>query len=127
MRLLVDENVPDGVTEVFRQRGHETTLVRDVFGQGTPDPIIAKMGDALRVIVVTFDRDLKSLASRAALGERQKFRNLGRISFRCRPRNGVTRLLAVVESIEFEFEQVQQRNDKRLIVEITDTTFVVVR
>jgi hypothetical protein len=33
----------------------------------------------------------------------------------------------VIESIEFEYEQIQKHSDKRLFIEITETSFTVIR
>ena len=127
MLLLIDENVPESVTEFFRERRHDVRLVRDLFPSGTPDPIVAKLGDQLAAIVVTWDPDFRRLAARVPLGSRQRFRRLGRISFRCSEARGRARVEELIEWIEFEYEQVQKRRDKRLIVEITGTSFRVVR
>jgi len=127
MRLLIDENVQDSIAAYFQERGHEVLLVRDVLARGTEDPVLAAVGDRLQLIIVTCDKDLKRLVSRAARGERQRFRRLGRILLRCNQTRALGRVQATIKSIEFEFDESQSRPDKRLIVEITDTTFVVVR
>lgn len=127
MLLLVDENVPQSVADFFRARGHDVRLVRDLFPSGTPDPIIAKLGDELAAIVVTWDTDFRRLAARVPAGQRQRFRRLGRITFRCSESRGRTRAEDLIEWIEFEYEQVQKKRDKRLIVEITETSFRVLR
>lgn len=127
MLLLIDENVPDSVATFFRDRGHGIKLVRDLFPSGTPDPIIAKLGDELQAIIVTWDRDFRRLASRLPAGTRQRFRRLSRISFRCSEAHGRRRVEELIESIEFEFAQVQKRRDKRLLIEITETTFRLTR
>ena len=128
MLLLIDENVPDSVAHFFRQRGHDVRLVRDLFPAGTADPIIAKLGDELGAIVVTWNhRDFKKLVARVPKGSGPALRRLGRINFRCNERSGKRRAEELVEWIEFEHDQVQRRRDKRLIVEITETSFRVVR
>jgi predicted nuclease of predicted toxin-antitoxin system len=120
MLLLIDENVPNSVAEFLRDRGHDVRLVRDLFPSGTPDPVIAKVGDELEAIVVTWDRDFKRLAARVPEGSRQRFRRLGRISFRCSEARGRARIEECIEAIEFAYVQVQKRRDKRLLAEITD-------
>ena len=127
MRLLIDENVPKSVADFFNSRGHEVSLVRDLFPSGTPDPVIAAMGDQMDAIVVTWDRDFRALASRVPAGTRTKFRNLGRISFRCNEARGRQRIEELIDSIEFEYAQVQKRHDKRLIIEILESAFRVNR
>lgn len=85
MSLLIGENVPDSVAPFLRERGHSVHLSRDVLAQGTKDPVIARLGDSMTSIVVTFDKDFRKLASRVSAGERQRFRRLGRISLRAQP------------------------------------------
>jgi hypothetical protein len=55
------------------------------------------------------------------------FRKLGRISFRVNEPRGAQRARELVEWIEFEYGQVQKRRDKRLLIEIMETTFRVIR
>jgi predicted nuclease of predicted toxin-antitoxin system len=128
MLLLIDENVPESVAAFFRERGHDVRLVRELFPRGTPDPVIATLDDRLAAIVVTWNhRDFKRLAARIPAGTEQRFRHLSRINFRCNEVRGRQRAEAFIESIEFEYEHAQQRRDKRLMVEITETGFRVVR
>lgn len=128
MRLLIDEDVPQSVADFFRDRGHEVILVRDVLLPGTPDAAIAAIGDEIEAIVVTWNhRDFQRLASRVPMGARQRFRRLGRISFRCRQSRGRVRVGQVIESIEFEYEQSMKQRDTRLIMEIGDNYFRVLR
>jgi predicted nuclease of predicted toxin-antitoxin system len=127
MLRLIDENVPDSVTSFLRDRGHEVRLVREEFPAGTPDPVIAKVGDELAAIVVTWDKDFRRLAARVPEGSRARLRRLGRISFRCNEANGRRRVEELIEWIEFEFAQVQKRRDNRLLIEIGETSFRVVR
>ncbi len=128
MLLLMDENVPDSVSEFFRGRGHEVYLVRDLFLPGTPDPVIALAGDRQHAIIVTWNhKDFKRLATRIPVGERLRFRHLGRINFRCNEAHGSRRAEELIEWIEFEFAQVQKRSDKRLMIEIGETSFRVIR
>ncbi|HLZ68890.1 MAG TPA: DUF5615 family PIN-like protein [Dehalococcoidia bacterium] len=128
MLLLMDENVPDSVAAFFRERGHEVHLVRDLFPPATPDQVIALAGDREHAIVVTWNhKDFKRLAARIPVGERLHFHHLGRINFRCNEAHGRRRAEALIEWIEFEFEQVQRRSDKRLMIEIGETSFRVIR
>ena len=128
MLLLVDENVPDSVSTFFRERGHDVWLVRDLFLPATPDPVIASQGDELGAIIVTWNhKDFKKLAAQIPLGQRQRFRNLGRINFLCKETRGKQRAGANIESIEFEYQQAQRRHDPRLLIEISETSFRVLK
>jgi hypothetical protein len=59
MSLLIDENVPDSVAIFLRERGHAVYLSHDVLAQGAKDHVIARLGDSMASIVVTFDRDFQ--------------------------------------------------------------------
>ena len=128
MKFLIDENVPHSVAIFLQQRGHEIVFVRDVLLPGTPDPVVAAIGDQMEAIVVTWNQsDFRNLVARAPIGTRQRFRNLGRITFRCNETRGRTRVEQLIESIEFEHLQCQKQGDSRLIVEIGENFFRVIR
>jgi len=125
MLLLVDENVPDSVAKFFAARGHDVRHVRDLFPGGTPDPVIATMGDRLSAIVVTWDRDFEKLVRRVPEGNRARFRRLGRISFRCNEVNGIRLLERWIGLLEFHYEQAIKQRDFRMLVQIQDSGFKV--
>jgi len=127
MFLIIDENADDAVGRYLQERGHRVGLVRDLFASGIADTIISTVGDEDSAIVVTHDKDFRILAQRAPEGSRQRFRRLGRISLRCRETRAKRRLEELIESIEFEMTQTRKRHDQRLIMEITETAFRVVR
>ncbi len=124
MLLLIDENTPDSVARFFRERGHQVTLVRDILPRGTPDQIVALVGDELHAVVVTWNhKDFKRLVSRIPEGGRRRFRNLGRITFRCSEAHGRQRLEELIEWVEFEYVQAQKSPDKRMMLEIGETYY----
>lgn len=125
MHLLIDENVQDSIAQFLRERGHDVYLVREVLLRGEPDPVVAQLADSFGMVVVTWDKGFRELASRAPHGQRQRFRNLSRITLKCNQARALARIRYYIESIEFEFTQAQKRGDKRLMVEITETTFVL--
>ncbi len=126
MLLLIDENVPDSVSQVFRDHGHRVELVRDLLGGATPDHVVAEVGDYLNAIVVTWNvKDFKRLASRRQ-SDQTRLRHLGRIDFVCPETQGATRARQMMRRIEFEFEECQRQRDKRLMIRITETTFTVI-
>jgi predicted nuclease of predicted toxin-antitoxin system len=128
VRLLIDENVPRSVANLFVERGHEVIHVRDQLLPGTPDPVVAAVGDSMNAIVVTWNRsDFRSLASRFSTLSGRQLRNLGLIVFRCNEAQGRRRLEQFIDLVEFEYELCQQRNDRRLIVEIGKSYFKVQR
>jgi predicted nuclease of predicted toxin-antitoxin system len=121
MRLLIDENVPDSVARYFASRGHTVQFVRDLLPSSTPDPVIAKVGDRLSAIVVTWDRDFSQIVRRVPVGNRTAFRRLGRISFRCNEVKGLQLLERWVCLIEAHYEQCLLESDFRMIVQIQES------
>jgi len=121
MLLLVDENVPISVAELFASRGHEVRFVLDLFPAGTPDPVIATIGDRMSAIVVTWDQDFDTLVRRVPEGNRARFRRLGRISFRCNEVRGRQLLSKWIAMIEFYYEQALQQPDFRMMIQIQES------
>lgn len=122
MRLLIDENVPRAVAEFLASRGHEVQFVTKRLPAGTPDPVVAAAGDKLSAIVVTWDRDFDVLAHRGGKRARSPFRHLGRISFRCNEANGRRLIEEWIDHIELHYQKTQQRADRRMIVQIQETS-----
>lgn len=121
MLLLIDENVPSSVAAVFISRGHDVRFVRNLFPAGTPDPVIATIGDRLSAIVVTWDRDFDSLVRRVPEGNRARFRKLGRISFKCNEVRGRLLLEKWIDMIEFHYARAESDHDIRMIVQIQES------
>ena len=121
MRLLIDENVPTSVAEFFTSRGHTADYVRDLLPAGTPDPVIARIGDRMSAIVVTWDRDFEKIVKRVPDGNRTAFRRLGRISFRCNEVQGIVLLTRWISLIEMHYEQALTERDFRMIVQIQES------
>ena len=121
MLLLIDENVPNSVAQVFIDRGHDVRFVRELFPAGTPDPVVAAIGDRLSAIVVTWDRDFETLVRRVPEGNRARFRRLGRISFRCNEVKGRELLLRWIEMIDYHYERALEEPDFRMIVQIQES------
>jgi predicted nuclease of predicted toxin-antitoxin system len=121
MSLLIDENVPKSVADFFAARGHSVRYVRDVLPAGTPDPVIAKIGDRLSAIVVTWDRDFETIVRRVPEGNKTAFRRLGRISFKCAEPKGKALLAKWIMMIEMHYLQAREADDFRMIVQIQDS------
>lgn len=118
MVLLIDENAPKSVGDLFEARGHEVHWVRDELPSGSPDPLVAAIGDRLSAIVVSWDKDFESLVSRVPKGNKRRFRNLGRISFKCDEPKARALLEKWIGYIEFHYDRCFDESDFRMIVEI---------
>jgi hypothetical protein len=131
MMVLIDEDVPAAIVELFRSRGHDIQTVVDAFGQTqTPDHAVVSYANTCRRIVVTFNlRDYNRLVCRAPLKGHDRFPDAGLIGFQCPHPQGGARLEQFIEAIEHEHDFLgrQRQGDRRLIVQVTDTTLKVVR
>ena len=115
MLLLMDENVPESVAQVFRGRGHEVWRVVDVSLPGTPDRVLAALADEYAAIIVTWNR--KDFRSLAGLRQSDQFRHrkLGCINFKCQENEGRHRAEQMMSRIEFEYDEVQKLRDQRVL------------
>jgi len=111
-------------TLLRRLRGAGTShvsYVRDVLPAGTPDPVVARIGDRLSAIVVTWDRDFETIVKRVPPGNKNAFRRLGRISFRCAEPKGRALLVRWISMIELHYAQSLTEKDFRMIVQMQES------
>ncbi len=118
MRLLIDENITASITALLRERGHDVELVREVMAPGTQDPAIARAGNEMGAIVVTFDKDFHGLMARKNKRGNLRFPRLGLILLDNINVQGAARLASFIDLIEAEYELLQSRPGERLWVEI---------
>jgi predicted nuclease of predicted toxin-antitoxin system len=84
---------------------------------------VAEMNDA---VLVSLDSDFKSLAPRAGVGK-QRFKTLSRIGLKCNEPQAGKRIVAALSLIEHEWNLAQHSNDRRMIVEVGQTTIRTIR
>lgn len=77
-------------------------------------------------VLVSLDSDFKSLAPRAGVGK-LRFRTLSRIGIKCSEPQAAKRIAAAMSLIEHEWELSQRSGDKRMIIEIGQTTIRTIR
>jgi hypothetical protein len=116
MRLLIDQNVPQAVADVFLERGHEVLYSRDVLRQDSPDQLIAIAAALEGLIVVTNDGDFKRYRDLFPAGFRTQARKLtGRIVIGVEPAKAAARVAAVIEMIEMQHSYARARKIKLMI------------
>ncbi len=79
MHFLLDENVPNSVAAVLGGHGHEVSSVRDIMPVASPDPVVATVSEEMDAILVSHDKDFRSIAPRIHVN-RARFRRLSRIA-----------------------------------------------
>jgi uncharacterized protein DUF5615 len=129
MRLIVDENVPTWISDVFARNGHEVIAVTDLLGKSTSDEAIAIVGEDLNAIVFTRNwRHFREYTTRRLPhGQRGKFRRLGVIELKCDPGIEERRVREEIELIELEYTRRLTMHDTRVNVEIRATQLVIRR
>ena len=114
----MDQNVPDSVAAVFKDRGHTVLYLRDVLATDSPDEVVAAFSEAEDAVLVSLDGDFRRIAPRIPDSQQSRFRRLIRIALRCNPIQAETPLSLSMSLIEAEYDIAQARHDPRMIVSI---------
>ena len=113
MRLLIDENVPDAVADIYRERGHEVLLVRDLFPAGTADEVIARRANELEAVVVTWNyKHFRALAARKTSRGSFRYPRLGLITYEIPYPEGVERTQRHIRLVENEYDYTQEQSER---------------
>jgi predicted nuclease of predicted toxin-antitoxin system len=126
IKFFLDNCVPDSVARVLRDAGHGVILLRDTIPKDSPDQVVARVSEVLDAVLVSYDKDFKTLAPRIGVGQK-RFRKLSRIGFRCREPQAARRTASALSLIEHEWQAAQSAADKRMILEIGETAIRTVR
>ncbi|OEC94397.1 DUF5615 family PIN-like protein [Rhizobium sp. YK2] len=118
MRFLLDENVAKSVCDMLIENGHEAEFVRDLLPAGSADQLVAALAEAQRSILVSHDKDFRSIAPRIPDGQRAKFRSLSMLRLMCPEFAAAGRVKHCLPFIELEFAESAKRHDTRMIVEV---------
>lgn len=117
IRFLIDENVRNDVSEIFRKRGHEVILSRDVTASATPDHVIAPYGKYESLVIVSHDRDFRKYRKLLPDHERSRFTaGAGRLQLEIDYARSPQRVAEEIEAIEFHYAQAQIRHKPFLMV-----------
>ncbi len=118
MRFFIDEGVPRSVGQYLKKLGHEVIYLDERIAKGSPDTLVAAVAESNDAILIAFDSDFKSLASRHGIGQK-RFKRLSLIRFqRCRESRAVERLGKAMSLIEHEWEFCQSSTDQRMFIVI---------
>jgi predicted nuclease of predicted toxin-antitoxin system len=118
MRFLLDENVPHSVARSLVQNGHTVEFVADLLAAGSPDLVVAAASEQIGAVLVSMDKDFRSIGPRVQLG-RGRFQRLSRIALMCNPVQASQRIEKAMSLIDAELLYAQEQpNDRRMIVSI---------
>lgn len=118
MRFLLDENVAKSVCDMLIESGHDAEFVRELLPAGSADQLVAALAEAQRSILVSHDKDFRSIAPRIPDGQRSKFRGLNMLRLMCPEFAAAARVKNCLPFIELEFTESAKRHDPRMIIEV---------
>jgi len=126
MRLLIDQNVPQDVADLFVARGHDVQLARLRLRQDSPDQLLAFASAVEGLVIVTHDGDFRRYKDLFPQGYRTQARRLtGRIYLNLEPARAAARINTLMEVIEFHHADAAKRR-LRFLMTITETNCSVI-
>jgi predicted nuclease of predicted toxin-antitoxin system len=121
LKLFLDEGVPRSVGRAFEAAGHEVLYLQQTMATGSPDTLVCAVAEVNEAILVAIDADMKKLASRHGVGAR-RYKSLSLIKLSCKEPRAAARVQAAMSLIEHEWNYSQDVRDRRLFVEIGDSS-----
>src|SRR4051812_32493294 len=116
-KFFTDQCVPDSVGRMLIAAGYAVERLREKLATDSPDQLVATYSEISGAVLISLDRDFKSLAPRIGIGQ-QRFRKLSRIGIRCDEPHAAERIKSALSLIEHEWERAQVTADKRMIIEV---------
>jgi len=119
----VDEDVPAEVAAFLAARGWAVALVRDRFGQGTPDYVVARGASEEAALVLTWNaRHFLSLATRRTPAGAFRYPGMSLLAFTCSHPRGLARLRELIADIESVYQNRVVARPGRMIAVVGDTS-----
>ena len=126
LKFFIDQCVPDSVGRMLKEAGYTVELLSEKLATDSPDQLVATYSELAGTVLISLDRDFRSLAPRVGIGQ-QRFRRLSRIGIRCDEPMAARRIESALSLIEHEWERAQQNSDKRMIIEVGPTYIRTIR
>ena len=110
IRFLLDENVSNNVIEVLMARGHEVIRANDATAAGTPDAILAVLVAHESMVIVTHDRDFRSIRKMLPEKDRRRYaRGAGRLQLDVPETDARAYIEEHLPIIEFHYADCQRK------------------
>src|SRR5580698_1791492 len=107
IKFFIDQCVPDSVGKMLSSAAYAVELLREKLATDAPDQVVATYAELSGAVLISLDRDFKSLAPRIGIGQ-QRFRRLSRVGIRCDEPAATRRIEAALSLIEHEWERAQR-------------------
>jgi hypothetical protein len=110
IRFLLDENVSTSVVEVLRSHGHDVILAPDATAAGTPDAVLAVLIAHEAMVIVTHDRDFRSIRRMQPEQDRRRYaRGAGRLQLDIPEIDAAGSIEDHLPLLEFWYEDCQRK------------------
>jgi hypothetical protein len=118
MLFFLDENVANTVAIVLRKAGHEAVFIRDMIPAGSVDQLVAALAENEDAVLVSHDKDFKTIAPRIPDGQRRRFKKLSQLKLACAEPKAAERVEQNFPFIDLESQMAKKRHDKRVMIQI---------
>lgn len=104
----------ESVCKFLEARGHKVIRLAEKLPPDSEDPIVAAYAQRKDAVLLSFDRDFESIATRLPKGAKRRFSKLSRIAMFLKRPTAHVRIAAAISLIEFEWaESAKRENDGR--------------
>lgn len=125
--FFMDNNVAESVGKALETKKHDVVRLRKCMAQDSSDPVVAIACVESQRVLITHDKDFKTISKRLALTKR-KCRNLHRVALHCKEPNAAGRMQEALSVIEAEWKRVQSSGGHhQMVVEISEVAIRIVR
>jgi predicted nuclease of predicted toxin-antitoxin system len=121
LRFFLDEGVPRAVGRTLIDSGHHVIYLQEATASGSPDQLVCAVSEANEAILVALDGDMKQLAQRHGVGQR-RYRTLSLLKLSCRESRAANRVEAAMSLIEHEWNFSAGGSDRRIFIDIGDSS-----
>lgn len=124
INFFTDEDVPRGIGEYLKERGHNVTRVQDKLAKGAPDPIVAASCREAGLVLVTFnfkdfekmlrENDVLYIAGKKPT--KKHLKTMHRVDFGCDQHVGRAAIEKYIDIIESELSKPDLTIDHRVMI-----------
>lgn len=127
INFFTDEDVPRGIGEYLRGRGHNVTRLQDKIAKGSPDPIVAATCREAGLVLVTFNykdfekilRESDALYIAGKRPTKKHLKTMHRVDFNCDHHVGLSAIKNYIDIVESELSNTEQSVDQRIMIGTT--------
>lgn len=110
MRFFLDHNVDALLAVCLVQRRHEALILSNYLEPNSPDHLVATMALHHQCVLVSHDKDMRSIEKKASQGWRDRYPLLCRVMLCCPEPMMVNRFMEFLPLIELEHHEAAERS-----------------